>query len=179
MRGSASAPRQRPPMNFPICRWRGKFMRRGFASSGALPTIRPTVPAYHRQTAGGSPLRAPTRASIPRPMRHPCPPASVGAAHLPVESGDSGASDLIQMPQKTNFPKCCARKIRTARLCLKREAVPSYDGLALAEAAAQNRAPPPPQQTLPFPCLHQVHVQHRSIERFTNMRTDGIVLANA
>jgi hypothetical protein len=87
-----------PLMNFPMCRWRGKFMRRGFASRGALPIIRPAVPTYHRQTAGGSPLRAPNRASIPRPMGRPCPPASVGSPHLPVESGDSDASDFIQTP---------------------------------------------------------------------------------
>jgi hypothetical protein len=168
-----------PPMNFPIGRWREKFMPRGCALSGALPTIRPTVPAYHRQTARGIAL-ARDEPRIDPPAYGPPLASSVGwVAHLPVESGDSVASDLIQMPQTTNFPKCCARKIRTARRCLKREAVPSYDGLALAEAAAQNRAPPPPPQTPPFHCLHQVHVQHRSHERFTNIRTSGIVLANA
>ena len=166
-------------MNFPICLRRGKFIRRGFASRGALPIIRPAVPAYHRQTARGIAL-ARDEPRIDPPAYGPPLASSVGwVAHLPVESGDSVASDLIQMPQTTNFPKSCARKIRTARLCLKREAVPSYDGLALADAAAQNRAPPPPPQTLPFPCLYKVHVQHRSHERFTNMRTYCIVLANA
>ncbi len=119
----------------------------------AIPIFRPAVPAYHRQTVGGSPLRALDRASIPRPMGLPCPPTSVGSSHLPVESGHRDASQLYQMPRTTNFPKCCARKIRTARQSLKREAVPSYGGLALAEATAQNRAHRRLNKLCPFPAI--------------------------